>query len=127
MDKLKASYSAYGLGVVDVAAPGGEQSRDKTDSGCVLSTVPGGYGRLCGTSMAAPHVAGVFALLATTHPSASPATLTRLLNNQAETIPCPDDYDLNGTGTQDAYCSGYAPYNGFYGHGLVNALAAVTS
>ncbi|MET0136059.1 MAG: S8 family serine peptidase [Kibdelosporangium sp.] len=127
-DKLKAGYSAYGLGVVDVTAPGGERLRGKgdADSGCVLSTVPGGYARSCGTSMAAPHVSGVLALLASKHPSASPATLTRLLNNQAEAVPCPADYDLSGTGTQDAYCSGYEPYNGFYGHGLVNALAAVT-
>jgi hypothetical protein len=28
---------------------------------------------------------------------------------------------------QDAYCSGYASFNGFYGHGMVNALAAVAS
>ncbi|MBP2319770.1 subtilisin family serine protease [Kibdelosporangium banguiense] len=126
-DKVKAGYSAYGLGVVDVTAPGGERLRgkDDPDNGCVLSTVPGGYARYCGTSMAAPHVSGVLALLASTHPKASPATLTRLLNNQSESVPCPADYDLSGNGTQDAYCSGYAPYNGFYGHGLVNALAAV--
>ena len=41
-------------------------------------------------------------------------------------IACPADYDLNGTGSQDGYCSGYAPYNSFHGHGLVDALAAVT-
>nr|WP_042194899.1 S8 family serine peptidase [Kibdelosporangium sp. MJ126-NF4]CTQ96168.1 secreted subtilisin-like protease [Kibdelosporangium sp. MJ126-NF4] len=128
VDRLKAGYSAYGLGVIDVTAPGGERLRDNgdPDRGCVLSTVPGGYARYCGTSMAAPHVSGVLALLASTHPGASPSTLTRLLNNQSQTVPCPADYDLNGTGTQDAYCAGYAPYNGFYGHGLVDALAAVS-
>ncbi|CAM4031933.1 S8 family serine peptidase [Kibdelosporangium persicum] len=129
MDKLKAGYSAYGLGVIDVTAPGGERLRDTEDPerGCVLSTVPGGYARYCGTSMAAPHVSGVLALLASTRPGASPSTLTRLLNNQSQTVPCPADYDLNGSGTQDAFCAGYAPYNGFYGHGLVDALAAVTN
>jgi subtilisin family serine protease len=128
-DSMKAGYSAYGLGVIDVTAPGGEEKRGEhnPENGCVLSTVPGGYARFCGTSMAAPHVSGVLALLASTHPKASPATLTRLLNNQARNVPCPADYDLSGTGAQDAYCSGYAPYNGFYGHGLVDALAAVSN
>jgi subtilisin family serine protease len=126
-DKLKASYSSYGLGVVDVTAPGGEVARGQGHTAaCVLSTVPGGYQRHCGTSMATPHATGVVALLASTYPKAAPQQLTRLLTAQAEPIPCPADYDLNGTGAQDAYCSGYAPFNGFHGHGLVDALAAVT-
>ncbi|CRK55478.1 secreted subtilisin-like protease [Alloactinosynnema sp. L-07] len=120
-DQLKTGYSAYGLGVIDVTAPGGAGDE------CVLSTVPGGYGRLCGTSMAAPHVTGVVALLAGRHPGASPQSLTRRLTTQAVAVACPGDYDLDDAGGQDAYCSGYAPYNSFYGHGLVDALAAVTS
>jgi subtilisin family serine protease len=120
-NKLKAGYSAYGLGVVDVAAPGGEPASD-----CVVSTVPGGYERYCGTSMATPHATGVVALLASEHQKASPQQLTKLLTTQAESIPCPADYDLSGTGAQDAYCSGDAPYNSFHGHGMVDALAAVT-
>lgn len=43
-----ALYSSFGQAAVDIAAPG---------SG-VLSTVPGGYDRMSGTSMAAPMVAG---------------------------------------------------------------------
>ena len=39
--------------------------------------------------------------------------------------PCPADYDLNGTGAQDAYCTGDSTFNSFYGHGMVDALAAV--
>lgn len=132
-DELKASYSSYGLGVVDVAAPGGEtkpQAYDPSgvkqeDDACVLSTVPDGYETMCGTSMATPHVTGVAALLASEHPAATPQTLTKMLTEQADPLPCPSDYDLDGTGAQDAYCTGYEPYNGFYGHGLVNALAAV--
>ena len=76
--------------------------------------------------MAAPHVSGVAALLASKHPEATGTQLSRMLNAQSETLPCPADYDLNGTGAQDAYCTGYSEYNGFYGHGLVDALAAVT-
>jgi subtilisin family serine protease len=132
-DELKTSYSSYGLGVVDVAAPGGE-TKPKTydpsgnkqeDDPCVLSTVPGGYESLCGTSMATPHVTGVAALLASEHPDATPQTLTKMLTEEATPVPCPADYDLDDTGAQDAYCEGYDPYNGFYGHGLVDALAAV--
>ncbi len=130
--ELKASYSSYGLGVIDVAAPGGDTeapeapaAREESDS-CVLSTVPGGYDEYCGTSMAAPHATGVAALLASEHPDASTEDLSRMLTEQADAIACPADYDLNDTGAQDAYCTGYAPYNGFYGHGLVDALAAVS-
>jgi subtilisin family serine protease len=123
---VKASYSSYGLGAVDIAAPGGDPLQHAANgTPCVLSTVPGGYASSCGTSMAAPHAAGVAALLASTHPNATPKQLTNLLNTEASPIACPADYDLNGTGTQDAYCTGDSTYNSFYGHGLVNALAAV--
>ncbi len=117
----KAGYSAYGLGVIDLTAPGGEAGQ------CVLSTVPGGYGTLCGTSMAAPHVAGVAALVASDHPGVTPDELGERLTATATAVPCPDDYDLTGNGTQNAYCEGYTGYNGFYGHGRVDALAALAA
>ncbi|WP_033290572.1 S8 family peptidase [Amycolatopsis jejuensis] len=118
-DRVKAGYSSYGLGVVDVTAPGGD------DDQCVVSTVPGGYAPLCGTSMAAPHVAGVLALLKSAHPGWSATELRRALESRATPMPCPDDYDLTGDGAQDAYCTGYDNYNGFYGHGLADARSAV--
>jgi subtilisin family serine protease len=82
----------------------------------VLSTIPDGYGYACGTSMAAPHAAGVAALLASTHPDAGPEQLATMLADSADPLPCP-----TGDGP-DAECTG----DGFYGHGLVDALAAVT-
>jgi subtilisin family serine protease len=124
--RVKSEYSSYGSGVVAVTAPGGDwaQPSGVSSSGCVLSTVPGGYGYLCGTSMAAPHVAGVAALLASVRPEAGPEELATLLRNQAEPLPCP-----SGNVDRDdpaAACPGQAG-DAFYGHGLVDALAAVTA
>ena len=75
-DSEKAGYSNYGVGMTDVAAPGGNfgaLSNLPTDQ-CerqVLSTIPpgigtplvAGYGCFQGTSMASPHTAGVAALI----------------------------------------------------------------
>jgi serine protease len=67
-----ASYSNYGT-TIDIAAPGGDSSEDPgvlstvaDDSGAI--TIPT-YGRLQGTSMASPHVAGVAALMKTAMPA----------------------------------------------------------
>ncbi len=51
--------SNYGFLTVDLAAPGKN----------IYSTIPGGYGYMSGTSMAAPHVAGVAGLVKAYHPT----------------------------------------------------------
>lgn len=128
---LKASYSNYGLGVIDVAAPGGDSTRYQAPeapatSGLILSTLPGGgFGYKGGTSMASPHVAGVAALIKSTHPHASAATVKSLLTHQADATECGAPYDIDGDGTVDAVCEGGKEYNGFYGAGVVDALDAV--
>nr|MBA3575747.1 S8 family serine peptidase [Pseudonocardiales bacterium] len=106
--RLRSSYSSYGSDVVDVTGPGGDRAQLPvgSSSGCVLSTIPDGYGYACGTSMAAPHATGVAALLASTYPEAGPEELATLLADSAD--PQPDDG------------------HGFYGRGLVDALDAVT-
>jgi subtilisin family serine protease len=70
--------------------------------------------------MAAPHVSGVAALLASTRPGADPHELAALLRQQADSLPCPSHREDSG-----AECTGGSD-NGFYGHGLVDALRAVS-
>jgi len=130
VQNLKSYYSTYGKGVVDVAAPGGDRRYQLPDTpskdGRILSTMPNGeYAWLQGTSMASPHAAGVAALLKSKHPWASPAQLQALLKAQADNPGCPESYDQDGDGVQDATCEGGSRVNGFYGFGVVDALRAV--
>ncbi|WP_327702161.1 S8 family serine peptidase [Streptomyces decoyicus] len=120
VNKLRSYYSNYGLGQIDVAAPGGD-SRQVPElpakNGNILSTMPGGdWAYLAGTSMATPHVAGVAALLKSAHPKSSPQELQWLLKEQADNPGCP---------TGDATCTGTKHVNGHYGYGIVDALDAV--
>ncbi|MEV7810472.1 S8 family serine peptidase [Streptomyces flaveolus] len=129
---LKSSFSNYGLGVIDIAAPGGDSTayqkpEPPATSGLILGPLPGGkWGYMAGTSMATPHVAGVAALIKSTHPHASAALVKALLYAEANATPCTDPYDIDGDGKVDAVCEGSKNYNGFYGRGTADALAAVT-
>ncbi|MGW4274984.1 S8 family peptidase [Streptomyces seoulensis] len=129
---VKSSFSNYGLGVIDIAAPGGDSTAYQTPappatSGLILGPLPGGtWGYMAGTSMASPHVAGVAALIKSTHPHASAALVKALLYAEATATPCTDPYDINGDGKVDAVCQGSKNHNGFYGWGTADALAAVT-
>ncbi|WP_149180082.1 S8 family serine peptidase [Streptomyces sp. TRM49041] len=128
---LKASFSNYGLGVVDIAAPGGDRTEYQTPEGPAVNgrilstTVNGGYNYKAGTSMASPHVAGVVALIKSKHPYATPGMVKALLYAQADDKACTNPYDIDGDGTVDAECEGGKRYNGFYGTGMVDALDAV--
>jgi len=98
----------------------------------------GFYTYLQGTSMASPHVAGVAALIiqekgrATGHGGRSldPATVARILARSADNHACPaggvEIYTDEGrTPDWNAPCQGNARYNGLYGEGIVDAVAAV--
>ncbi|WP_030746518.1 S8 family serine peptidase [Streptomyces sp. NRRL S-31] len=129
---LKSSFSNYGLGVIDIAAPGGDNTayqapQPPATSGLILGPLPGGkWGYMAGTSMATPHVAGVAALIKSTHPHAPAAAVKALLYAEATPTACVDPYDINGDGKVDAVCEGTKNRNGFYGRGVADALAAVT-
>lgn len=93
----KADYSNFGV-QIDVAAPGG--SGTSTSAGDVLSTFPSGvmhpaallggdghsYVPLAGTSMAAPHVSGIAALILAQHPEWSPEQVRQALRMTADDV-----------------------------------------
>jgi subtilisin family serine protease len=144
--ELKSFYSSYGIGTVQVAAPGGDSRLQRTTdapNGAVLSTYPtyfGGSVKDCsvtpcatyayaqGTSMASPHVAGLAALLISQ--GVAPRAVGAMLQNTADHLACPDTsiYDpwpaLDGGAPQT--CIGGPAYNAFYGAGQINALTAVS-
>jgi lantibiotic leader peptide-processing serine protease len=106
---IPTPYTNFGNSAISFAAPGGA---------FYLSGAPGqwdaifspasltGYFYSAGTSMAAPHVTGVAALIIQKlGGSASPAEIRRILRGSSDKLP---DFD-----------------RGFYGHGRVNAWKAV--
>jgi subtilisin family serine protease len=129
---ITSFYSSYGLGVVEVAAPGGDSRVPGTEpNGRVFSTTwPGNsWGYKQGTSMAAPHATGVAALVRSLQPGLSPAGVAALIQRTADEQACPPGgtYTPPGSGVVTHYCYGSTQNNGFYGHGEVNAYKAVAA
>ncbi len=77
--------------------------------------------------MASPHAAGVAALILSQFGKMPQGAVQAALNNTADPMVCPPNpFNPGGAGAWLATCVGGAGYNGFYGHGQVNALSAVT-
>jgi serine protease len=116
-----AEYSTHN-NMVDVAAPGGDTNLDVNADGIpdgVVSTwskiSEGGdaaadYAPMPGTSMAAPHISGVVALMKSVHPGLTTAELEQLLSEESITS------DLGSEGKDE-----------YFGSGLINAYRAVVA
>ena len=110
-----SSYSNFGSGI-SISAPGG----DSGDFPGVISTLNGGitlpgvpsYATYSGTSMAAPHVAGVVALMLTRDPTLTPGQVLNRLSLAARGFPAGSD------------CAAAV---GACGSGLLDAANAVAS
>lgn len=88
----KAVFSDYGNSV-KAAAPGVK----------ILSTVPGGYEAWDGTSMAAPVVSGIAAMLKAENPDLTPAQLEDILDSTATDIIYQGKDQASGYGLVNAY------------------------
>src|SRR5438552_601632 len=134
--QMKSFYSSYGVGAVQVTAPGGDSILQahlpSNPLGRVLSTWPSALVANClparrvfegstlycyqqGTSMASPHVAGVAALIASLGVT-QPGKVQARIDNTADPMACPTDVSMyvffpsvdNGAAQQ---CQGGAGYN----------------
>jgi len=86
-----ADFSNFGRTSVDIAAPGVD----------ILSTIPGGFDFLSGTSMATPHVSGLAALVWSHHPDWTYTQVRNAILNTARPIAALNGLCATG-GTIDA-------------------------
>ncbi len=104
---LRSSFSGYGV-ALDVVAPGSD----------ILSTLPNNQtGVMSGTSMAAPHVSGIAALVLSVNPNLTQAQVRQVIESTCTKLP---GYTYSNN---SAHPNG--TWNNEVGHGLVNAYGAV--
>lgn len=93
---VRASWASYGS-YVNVAAPG---------ASIYTTTKGGGYASVSGSSFASPATAGVVAMMMAANPKLGPDEITKLLFSTAVNL-------------------GTAGFDKYYGHGRIDAAAAV--
>jgi subtilisin family serine protease len=143
-----ADYSSIGG---DIAAPGGDYfSATDTVQDAILAAMPANssiyqsldglnddfpgittangaasYAWIQGTSMAAPHVTGVAALVKQLHPRWSPSAVAAAVQRTASPMSCPADWEPLSADDERFTCHGGADgHTSFFGSGLVDAAAA---
>jgi subtilisin family serine protease len=117
----------------EVTNGGGVPNNEFVVRSCTKDTGCAYYQGIQGTSMASPHVTGVAALvIGALGGDADPALVRSILEQSAADHPCPVpatvDYTIVGRpASWNATCTGDAAgsFTNFYGHGLVDAAAAV--
>ena len=111
----KASYSNYGAPRSDIAAPGGNGTTGDCNT-TILSTLPNNsYGCIKGTSMAAPHAAGVAALIVSEFGRRGADGDIKISPDRVERILEATAVDIGKRG-----------YDECFGHGRIDAKRAVT-
>jgi subtilisin family serine protease len=145
---ILSTYPVNVLQAQGLVDPTGEITPDGVELGVMKScpegatayTQCGYYNYLQGTSMAAPHASGVAALIVSEFGirdkrlggrRLAPRRTERILLKTAAEHACPPggvrSYEQEGRSAEfTAVCEGDLEFNGFYGHGIVDAYAAVT-
>lgn len=112
IDDDLSSYSNYGAGFIDIAAPGGDLKNINNpniyNQLCLSTFLNNGYIFMEGTSMAAPKVSATAALMICKYGKVGPEDISEKIYKSAQKPNVPNSYE-------------------YFGHGIVNAYDALNS